>query len=1203
MKLLKQWLPDVLAVLFFAIVAFAYFYPAVVEDRVLNQGDISAGIGSGQEQSEYLKKTGERTRWTNSLFSGMPTYQMAPSYSSTNTLTAIESAYHLWLPDNVWYVFVYLLGFYILLRAFDFRWHLAALGSVLWAFSTYFLIIIAAGHLWKVMALAYLPPMIAGVVLAFRGRYLWGLIVTALFGALEIHANHLQMTYYYLLPIILMVLAFIIENLWPGKTTPAERVRRVGLALCTCILGALIAVLVNGSNLYHTWQYSKETMRGKSELVKADSANQTSSGLERSYITDYSYGIGETWTLLIPNAKGGTSTRALGDNESVKEEGGKHSFNVGGGQTVPYSYFFSQMPQYWEESMEVGSNGTMGPVYVGAFVMFLFFLGLFIVRGPLKFCLLAATVLSIMLAWGKNYMGLTDFFIDYVPMYAKFRAVESILVIAEFTIPLLAMLALREVVKDPEVLIRKVGLGAIWALAAGLFVVWGVFMHHAAYYWIALVMTAMIPVFRYCLRETYTYPVIAPLYLALLFTAGFCLLFALMPGVFFNFYTNAEYANFSQMLPVGDLAPFMESLSRARQGVFTADCWRSLIIIIIGVALLMLYRAKKLKALPLVGLLVVLCLVDLWQVNKRYLNDEMFKPRKERQQIRPLTPADREILADPALYYRVLNLNGNVFNENETSYYHKSVGGYHAAKLRRYQELIEAYISPQQQAVRQAIGETNGDLMQVDGDSLWNVLNMLNTKYFLMANAQEPEKSFSVQNPYAMGNAWFVDEVRYVDNANQELDGLKNTDLRRVAVADKQFRTVLGEAAVQDSTAVVELTDYEPNELKYSVKSNQGGVLVFSEIHYPGWEATIDGQPAEIGRVDYVLRAVRITPGQHEVVLSFFPKTLDTTETMAYIALALLALLVVLLLLTAFRKTKRSALHTILFLGALAMFSSCEKVNVGDGAKKGSGEANLVLNVVTTGNEGLTRADGSTFWTRLNFVVYQNGKKVKGVNQSEGDDEFGQAALTLDEGTYQVLVLAHSADGNPTLTSAEKIQFTNALGYSDTFCYYGSIAVTSEPQTHNITLNRVTALLRFIVNDDMPSNVSNLKFYYTGGSGALNATTGLGCVDSKQTVIIVVDPKTQTKPYTFDLYTIPRETTANLNLTVTAYDETQTVVRERTFKGVEVQQNKITEFSGDFFTEGGENDNPNGEEPKTPGQDTFRISANTEWAGTITKSY
>jgi hypothetical protein len=853
MRILKTWLPDALAVLLFAVLAFAYFYPADVEDRVLNQGDISAGIGSGQEQTEYYQKTGERTRWTNSLFSGMPTYQISPSYDSTDTLSAIEKAYHLWLPDNVWYLFVYLLGFYILLRAFDFRQHLAALGSVLWAFSTYFLIIIAAGHLWKVMALAYLPPMIAGIVLAFRRRYLWGLLVTALFGALEIHANHLQMTYYYLFVIFFMVLAFIIEALMKKNYI------HIGKALGACIAGGLLAVLINGSNLYHTWQYSKETMRGKSELVKENAENQTEGGLERSYITDYSYGIGETWTLLVPNAKGGTSMRVLGESESVRKEGDSHRINVGNGQMIPYSYFFNQMPQYWEESMEEGSNGTMGPVYVGAFVLMLAVLCLLICyRKPLTWGLLAATLLSIMLAWGKNFMGLTDLFIDLMPMYAKFRAVESILVIAEFTIPLMAMMAIKELVAQRENLKSQT--------------------------------SNLKPQFA--------------IYIAFALTGGICMLFALMPTVFFNFYTNAEASYFSEMLQ-GEAPAFLESLSRARQSVFTADCWRSFIIIVIGTLALLLYLARKLKTVPMVAILLVLCLIDLWQVNKRYLNDAMFKPKKERQQIRPLTEADREILDDPSLYYRVLNLNGNVFNENETSYYHKSVGGYHAAKLRRYQELIERYISPEIDQVREAIGTYYGDLTQLDGDSIWNVLNMLNTKYFLMVNKQEPAKSFDLQNPYALGNAWLVDEVRYVDNANQELDGLAGTDLRRVAIADKQWQQTLGQAMPQDSAALVTLTAYEPNRLTYTVSSQQGGVVVFSEIFYPEWEATIDGETAELGRVDYVLRALHVTPGEHQVVLSFFPKSVDTTERIAYVALAILGLLIVLLMVVQLRRKNK----------------------------------------------------------------------------------------------------------------------------------------------------------------------------------------------------------------------------------------------------------------------------------------------------------
>ena len=830
---LRRWLPDVLAVVFFALLAFAYFYPADVENRVLTQGDISAGIGAGQEAADYLHRTGERTRWTNALFSGMPTYQLAPSYNSTSTLTWVEKAYHLWLPDNVWYLFVYLLGFYILLRAFNFRQSLAALGSILWAFSTYFLIIIAAGHLWKVMALAYLPPMIAGIVLAYRGKYLWGLVVTGIFAAMEIHSNHVQMTYYYLIPILFMVIAFAIEAL------REKRLAHLLKATAACLIGGLLGVLINLSNLYHTWEYSKETMRGKSELAQKDDGNQTGSGLTRSYITDYSYGIGETWTLLVPNTKGGTSMRVLGDNESVKKEGDSHFFNVGDGQRVPYSYMFSQMPQYWEESMEPGANGTMGPVYVGAFVVFLFILALFIVKGPMKWALLAATVLSIMLAWGKNFMPLTNLFIDFVPMYAKFRAVESILVVAEFCIPLLAMLGLKQVVDTVS-------------------------------------------------EGKETKGLLKSIYAAFALTGGACLLFALMPTLFFSFTTGAEAEQFAQMLPQGEVSSFIASLSKARQSVFVADCWRSLAIIVIGTLVLLLYRARKLKTLPMVAIIGVLCLADLWLVNKRYLNDAMFKPKREQQHIRPLTDADRTILEDKSLDYRVLNLTGNTFNENETSYYHKSVGGYHAAKLRRYQDLIETYISNEMKQVMEAVNKYQGDLSQAPADSICPVLNMLNTKYFLA-----PKQNMSIPNPHAQGNAWFVDCMEYVDDAQAEMDGLYQVDLRHEAVADRQFQEVLGEAMAADSTATAVLTSYEPNQLKYTVSSQKGGIVVFSEIYYPGWTATIDGKPAELGRANYVLRALRVDGGQHEVVLSFFPKSIGTTETVAYVALVVLLLFIV----------------------------------------------------------------------------------------------------------------------------------------------------------------------------------------------------------------------------------------------------------------------------------------------------------------------
>ena len=427
MEKLKKYLPDVLAVVLFAVIAFAYFMPADLEGRILYQHDTSAGRGAGQEALEYLQKTGERTRWTNSTFSGMPTYQTSPSYKSTDLLSKVMDAYHLWLPENVWFVFAYLLGFYILMRAFDFRRELAVLGSIVWAFSSYFFIIIAAGHIWKVWALAYLPPMIAGIVLAYRGKYLWGFILTALFAAFEVKANHVQMTYYYLFPIAMMVVAFIVQSL-TSRYAEATGWKHVVKATAVCLAAGAIGILINISNLYHTWEYSKETMRGKSELVKPNTGNQTSSGLERDYITQWSYGIGETWTLLIPNTKGGASV-PLARNEKAMQKADPN-----------YLPLYQQIGQYWGEQPM-----TSGPVYVGAFVLMLFVLGLLVVKGPMKWALLAATILSIMLSWGKNFMGLTDFFIDHVPMYAKFRTVASILVIAEFTIPLLAMMALGKV--------------------------------------------------------------------------------------------------------------------------------------------------------------------------------------------------------------------------------------------------------------------------------------------------------------------------------------------------------------------------------------------------------------------------------------------------------------------------------------------------------------------------------------------------------------------------------------------------------------------------------------------------------------------------------------------------------------------------------------------------------------------------------------
>ena len=817
MKALKEYLPDLLVVIIFAVISFAYFFPADVDGRILYRHDASAGRGAGQETAEYHERTGKVSRWTNATFSGMPTYQTAPSYKSVSVLNQAVKAYHLWLPENVWYVFAYLLGFYILLRAYDFRRALAVLGSIIWAFSSYFFIIIAAGHIWKVMALAYLPPLIAGIVLSYRGKYLWGFIVTAIFAAFEVDANHVQMTYYYLFIILFMIIAYLVDAV--RKKTMKQFMK----ATAVCAAGALIGVLMNISNLYHTWQYAQESMRGKSELVKKNAANQTNSGLDRDYITQWSYGVDETWTLLVPNTKGGASVPLAANTEAMKIA------------DPNFMQIYQQLGQYWGEQ-----PGTSGPVYVGAFVLMLFVLGLFIVKGPTKWALLAATVLSVLLSWGRNFMPFTNFFLDYIPMYSKFRTVASILVIAEFTIPLLAMMTLKKIVDEPDILTKKI---------------------------------------KY-------------VYISFGLTAGIALLFALMPTLFFSDFISSSEMQALKSIPAEYLTPLLSNLRSIRESIFTADCWRSFWIIVIGTLCLFLYKMKKLRVEFMMIAITVLCLADMWQVNKRYLNDGMFVEKSVREQAQPMTQTDRQILQDKALDYRVLNFASNTFNENETSFYHKSIGGYHAAKLRRYQELIDAYISPEMQKTMPAIAQAGGDMTKVNGNSIFPVLNMLNAKYFIVP--LQSNQTVAIQNPYVYGNAWFVDKITYVKNANEELDGLGKLDLRHEAIADAHFRSQLGESKAQDSTSIVKITAYEPNQLTYDVRSVTGGIVVFSEIFYPEWTATVDGKAVELGRVNYVLRALNVDKGHHTVVLTFDPKSVKQTETVAYLSYGVLLLVVLL---------------------------------------------------------------------------------------------------------------------------------------------------------------------------------------------------------------------------------------------------------------------------------------------------------------------
>ena len=819
---MKKYLPDILVIVAFAVLSFVYFFPADTEGRILFQHDTAAGAGAGREAQEYYERTGERTRWTDALFGGMPTYQISPSYDSTGVLSTVQRIYQLFLPNYVYLTFIMMLGFYILLRAFGIPAWYAGIGGVLWAFSSYFFILISAGHIWKFITLAYIPPTIAGMVLVYRGRLLAGGVVTALFVALQIVSNHVQMSYYFLFVMLFLAIAYGVQA-WRTQTMP-QFLR----ATAVLVVAGLVGVAINLSNLYHTYTYSKETMRGKSELVQTgDAAKQTSGGLDRDYITQWSYGIDETWTLLVPNYKGGASV-PLSMSETAMEKANPR-----------YAGLYNSLTQYFGTQPM-----TAGPVYVGAFVLFLFLMGCFVVKGPLKWALLGGTVFSILLSWGKNMMWLTDLFIDYVPMYDKFRAVSSILVIAEFTIPLLAMLALVKILKEPELLRKR---------------------------WKGLVV-------------------------CLVLTAGVALWMA-VPGT----PSPAHYVPAQEMqmlqsaadqgyLPAQELPGILANLSEMRAALVQSDALRSFVIVMVGVLLLWLYAAGKLRRSFAVGGIALLCLVDMWSVNKRYLNDEQFVSASTQQTTFAQTAADKFILQDKDPDYRVLNLASNTFNENNTSYWHKSIGGYHAAKLRRYQELIDHHIAPEMQALYSEIVNKNGQMDSVDA-AKYPVLNMLNMRYVILPGAEQGQ-TIPLRNPYALGNGWFVDRVQYVTNANEEINALQGMDPATTAAVDQRFRDALQglEQPHKDSLSVVRLTAYEPNRVVYETENTGDGVAVFSEIYYPdGWQVVVDGEPAPLARANYVLRALYLPAGKHTVEMHFDPQSLHVTEGIAYAGLSLLA--------------------------------------------------------------------------------------------------------------------------------------------------------------------------------------------------------------------------------------------------------------------------------------------------------------------------
>lgn len=833
-------------------VSMAYFYPDAVEGNVLRQSDMMQGEAQGHELVEHLAATGEKAWWTNSIFGGMPAFQMSPSYASTKLFSWIGKAYGLFLPEPANLLVMMMTGMLILLLAFKVRPWMALIGALAWGLSSYFVIIIGAGHLWKFYTLTYVPPTIAGLVMIYNGRRLLGAGVAALFMMMQISANHVQMSYYFAFVMAGLVIAYGVAAL------KEKKLRRWGVDTAVLAGAMLLAVAANAPNLYHTYEYSRQTMRGgHSELTaeKADEAN-TTSGLDRDYITAYSYGRMETLSLLIPNVVGGATAMprqgqmvglTLADTPEGRELMGRDN-------QMTLLQLFS--PYYG------GAEGTNGPVYVGAIIVALFLFGAIVVKGPVKWALVALTLLSILLALGRNLQWFTDLFIDWVPMYSRFRAVESILVIAEFTMPLLAVLGLREffLADDRRKLLRPLAIS-----------------------------------FGIC--------------------AAICLAGVLSPGLFGSkVMGERDLMTIDQYIHVGALPQdfnmmyypaVLQAVESMRNSALSSDALRSLAFIAVaGIALLMLARKtiKPAVALAIVGVAVGL---DLFTADKRYLNSGSFTAPAPVAQVFTPSAADKAIMQDTDPDFRVLD--ATKFYVNDPAYFHKTIGGYNPAKLARYQDMIDRHLAA---VARPETGQwlaLRGDsaaMAQYDPEDIaWlnarlNVLDMLNTRYVIVDPAQPP-----VVNKGALGNAWFVDAIGYVDGPDAEMAALDTLRPARYAVADARFRPLLGQSRPATPGDTIRLTSYAPDRLEFDARSAQGGVAVFSEIYFPwGWNVTVDGKPAELGRVNYILRALGLPPGRHTIVMEFRPASIAATNAVAYASVSLVYLLLLIGVVCALRR-------------------------------------------------------------------------------------------------------------------------------------------------------------------------------------------------------------------------------------------------------------------------------------------------------------
>ncbi|MDP4188179.1 MAG: YfhO family protein [Bacteroidota bacterium] len=826
--LLKPLLPHILIGVLFIVISFVYFSP-LMEGKELTQMDNIHAQGMSQELINFEKThPGQDSRWTNSMFGGMPAYQIkgGPNH---NVYLFFQRVLRLNLPyTTVAIVFTLLLGFYILLLTLNVDKWISFAGALAFAFASYNFIIIGAGHITKAYAIAYMAPVIAGILLTYKKKYLAGGIFTAIALGIEISCDHPQILFYLFLTILLLVVVYFIYAI------KEKELKNFFIASAILACSATLAVLPNTSMLWTTWEYGKESIRGKTELTQKKAVDQQanqqqSSGLDKDYALAWSYGKAETFTLLIPNFQGGGS-------EGFDEKSETYKTLQQAGVQSPEN-ISRQLPAYWGEM-----PFTSGPVYFGAIVCFLFVLGLFLVKGPAKWWLLVVSILSIVLSWGKNAPMVTDFFFYHFPLYNKFRTVSMILVIANFAVPLLGFLALRDIFTN-KIEKKKV----IKALKYSLGIV-----------------------------------------------GGITLIFALMSSLFFNF-TSSQDTALSQQLkssgwPDNLISQLLNAMQADRASMLRSDAWRSLIFILLGGGLIWAYVSKKIKSAWFTGALALLMLVDLWPIDKRYLNNDNFVTKRVAKNTFERSTADEFILKDTDPDYRVLNITRNPFTDGYTPYFHKSIGGYHGAKLRRYQDLIDGPLTRDIMALQQTLtGKVSQDTLAMVLHQL-PILNMLNTKFIIYNPDAMPIINFN-----ALGNAWFVKQYKLVNNADEEYAGLNNFDPSSQAIIDKRFKEVVSaipESSADTTKGTIKLLSYLPNDLVYESKSTKPQLAVFSEIYYAeGWNAFLDGKPVQHCRADYVLRAMPVPAGKHNIEFKFQPKSYDYGQKIALASSSLVVLL------------------------------------------------------------------------------------------------------------------------------------------------------------------------------------------------------------------------------------------------------------------------------------------------------------------------